>query len=178
MKMLNLRQSLVILTLFAVLTAFVATGCGAAAGVGAVTSNLVGGFAVKGPIKNGKVNAYVLLPDGEKGILLAEGSTDEKGAFQLTIEDYEGPVWLEVVSGTTLDMLLEDRVLGPLGMADTVTLVKSEDPRTARICSAYVDSGGTWSRYWHPDDDVLYPFAMGSQSLYCTPLDYARFLAL
>jgi len=84
---------------------------------------------------------------------------------------------LEVVSGAKVDAFLEERILGPLGMSDTVTLVKSEDPRTARICSGYMDSAGEWSRYWHPGDDALYPFAMGSQSLYCTPLDYARFLA-
>ena len=84
---------------------------------------------------------------------------------------------LEVVSGVTIGALLEERILSPLGMSDTVTQVRSQDPRTARICSAYMDSAGEWSRYWRPGDDALYPFAMGSQSLYCTPLDYVRFLA-
>ena len=83
--------------------AMVVSGCGAGAGVGAVTSNLVGGFAIKGPIVNGTVNAYALLPTGEKGTLLAEGLTDESGAFQLTIEDYEGSVWIEVVAGSYVD---------------------------------------------------------------------------
>ena len=91
------RQSIPVFLLLAVAIAaagLILSSCGAAAGVGGVTSNLISGFAVKGPIRDGTVLAYELLGDGSKGELLAEGSTDQKGAFQLTIEDYEGPVWI------------------------------------------------------------------------------------
>ena len=100
----NCRLLIVVLVLIVVPSlSFAVYGCGAGAGVGAVTSNLMGGFAVKGPVVNGIVKAYILLPTGEKGDLLASGTTDQNGAFQLTIEDYEGPVWIEVVAGTFKD---------------------------------------------------------------------------
>jgi CubicO group peptidase (beta-lactamase class C family) len=85
---------------------------------------------------------------------------------------------LEKVSGLTIDQFLEQRIIGPLAMSDTITLLGEGDPRSARVASAYFGSAGDWSRFWGPDDEPIYPFAMGSQGLYCTPLDYARFLAL
>jgi len=36
---------------------------------------------------------------------------------------------------------------------------------------------GEWVKVWSPEEP-LYPFAFGSQGLYCTPVDYARFLAM
>ncbi len=85
---------------------------------------------------------------------------------------------LAKASGVSIDEFLEKRIIGPLAMNDTITLVDKDDPRTRRICSAYIGSKGDWSRYWSPGDEPIYPFAMGSQSLYSTPIDYARFLAL
>ena len=85
---------------------------------------------------------------------------------------------VEKASGMALEALYRERVLEPLGMSDTVTLIDADDPRTERIGSAYMGTRNNWSRYWSPSDEALYPFSMGSQSLYCTPLDYARFLAL
>jgi len=85
---------------------------------------------------------------------------------------------VEVISGLPLQQFVQERILDPLGMADTVTLVQADDPRTERIASLYGGAQGEWSRFWSPQDEPLYPFAMGSQSLYSTPLDYARFLAL
>jgi hypothetical protein len=77
-----------------------------------------------------------------------------------------------------LQQFVQERILDPLGMADTVTLIEADDPRTDRIASLYFGGQGEWSRIWSPTaDEPLYPFAMGSQSLYTTPLDYARFLA-
>ena len=85
---------------------------------------------------------------------------------------------VEVVAGMPLAQFLQERILTPLGMADTVTLVREDDPRTGRIASLYFGFQGEWNRIWSPTaDEPLYPFAMGSQSLYATPLDYARFLA-
>lgn len=85
---------------------------------------------------------------------------------------------VDVVSGMPLQQFVQERILDPLGMADTVTLIDAGDPRTDRIASLYFGAQGEWSRIWSPEEEPLYPFAMGSQSLYSTPLDYARFLAL
>jgi CubicO group peptidase (beta-lactamase class C family) len=85
---------------------------------------------------------------------------------------------VEVISGVPLQQFVQERILDPLGMADTVTLIEADDPRTDRIASLYFGGQGEWSRIWSPTaDEPLYPFVMGSQSLYTTPLDYARFLA-
>ena len=63
-------------------------------------------------------------------------------------------------------------------MADSFYLSKADDPRKKRVASLYIGSPGKWTRFWKPDGAPLYPFAWGSQTLYSTPADYARFLAL
>jgi formylglycine-generating enzyme required for sulfatase activity len=62
-------------------------------------------------------------------------------------------------------------------MTDTIALLDAADPRSDRIASSYAGVPGNWERYWTPDDEPIFPFTMGSVSLYSTPLDYARFLA-
>jgi CubicO group peptidase (beta-lactamase class C family) len=85
---------------------------------------------------------------------------------------------VEVVSGVPLQQFIQGHILAPLGMTETVTLVQAGDPRRDRIASLYYGTRGEWNRIWSPEEEPLYPFAMGSQSLYSNPLDYARFLAL
>jgi CubicO group peptidase (beta-lactamase class C family) len=87
---------------------------------------------------------------------------------------------VEQISGTTIDRFIAERILEPLGMVDSFYLSKAtaEDPRKERVASLYVGSPGKWTRFWKPDGAPFYPFAWGSQSLYSTPADYARFLAL
>ncbi len=85
---------------------------------------------------------------------------------------------LEQVSGASVEAFYEQRILGPLSMKDTLTLIDKTDPITERIASAYVGLQGAWTRYWSPKDAPIFAFAMGSVSLYSTPNDYARFLAL
>ena len=111
---------------------------------------------------------------GEHGPDLTPGSQFQ---YSDTGSDTLGAV-VEVVSGMPLHTLYQEWVLDPLGMDDTVTLIDTDDARTKRICSGYIGARNNWSRYWSPSDEPLYPFSMGSQSLYATPLDYARFLAL
>jgi CubicO group peptidase (beta-lactamase class C family) len=111
---------------------------------------------------------------GERGPDFEPGS-----AFQYSDTGFDvlGAL-VEVISGVPLQQFVQERILDPLGMADTVTLIEADDPRTDRIASLYFGGQGEWSRIWSPAEEPLYPFAMGSQSLYSTPLDYARFLAL
>ncbi len=85
---------------------------------------------------------------------------------------------VEAVGGSPLSELFESRIFAPLRMTDTYTKVKADDPRVDRTSSNHTGTKGTWLRYWKPGDEPFYPFAMGSQSVYCTPVDYARFLAL
>jgi hypothetical protein len=46
------------------------------------------------------------------------------------------------------------------------------------VASLYGGKAKAWKRFWKPDKAPFYPFALGSQSLYGTPQDYAGFLAL
>ena len=89
---------------------------------------------------------------------------------------------VERVSGMTIDRFVAERILQPLGMDDSFYLSKADpmadDPRKGRVASLYVGKPGKWMRFWTPDGPPLYPFAWGSQTLYSTPADYARFLAL
>lgn len=85
---------------------------------------------------------------------------------------------VETVSGQSIDRFVAERILQPLGMADSFYLSKADDPRKKRVASLYVGKPGEWTRFWKPDGAPFYPFAWGSQSLYSTPADYARFLAL
>ncbi len=85
---------------------------------------------------------------------------------------------VERISGKTIDLFVEERILQPLGMADSFYLSMEEDSRKERVASLYIGSPGKWTRFWKPDAAPLYPFAWGSQTLYSTPADYARFLAL
>jgi CubicO group peptidase (beta-lactamase class C family) len=80
-------------------------------------------------------------------------------------------------SGKSLDVFLQERILDPLGMKDTLTLFVRDDPRAARVAPLFAGSKGAWMRAWKPYHP-LYPFTFGSQSLYATPMDFARFMAL
>ena len=85
---------------------------------------------------------------------------------------------IEVASGESLATFLSGRVLGPLGMEDAIPFVAPNHPKRARIASDYAGSKGSWTRYWSPKDPPLFGCLLASQSLYCTPLDYARFLSM
>jgi CubicO group peptidase (beta-lactamase class C family) len=86
---------------------------------------------------------------------------------------------VEAVSGQSLENFVTENLLQPLGMNDTFyyTSKSQDDPRRDRIASLYIGGIGEWNRFWTPDEP-LYPFAWGSQSLYGTTMDYARFLSL
>ncbi|MCP4212878.1 MAG: alpha/beta fold hydrolase [Halieaceae bacterium] len=84
---------------------------------------------------------------------------------------------VEEISGMPLAEFMQERILDPLAMADTLTRIEEGDPRVDRIVSAYFGSTDSWSRFWGPGDEPIYPFTMGSQSVYSTVSDYARFLA-
>ncbi|MBU0755713.1 MAG: beta-lactamase family protein [Planctomycetes bacterium] len=74
-------------------------------------------------------------------------------------------------------VILQQRILDPLGMNDTLTVFDRDDPRASRVAALFAGRKGAWQRVWKPYYP-MYPFTYGSQSLYATPMDYARFLLL
>jgi CubicO group peptidase (beta-lactamase class C family) len=82
------------------------------------------------------------------------------------------------VSGMAIEEFVQRRILDPLGMSESLTLLARDDPRRGRIPSAYSGGPGSWERHWGPDDEPMFPLFLTSQGLYATTRDYARFLAL
>jgi CubicO group peptidase (beta-lactamase class C family) len=87
---------------------------------------------------------------------------------------------IEAVSGETLDTFLESRIFRPLGMKDSGFHTRTSRRKlpTDRMAVLYGGTTGAWQRFWGPTESPLYSFPQGSQSVYTTPLDYARFLTL
>jgi CubicO group peptidase (beta-lactamase class C family) len=111
---------------------------------------------------------------GEKGPQFKPG---EKFWYSDAGSDAAAAV-VERMSGVTIDRFVTERILQPLGMADSFYLSQADDTRKKRVASLYIGTPGKWSRYWKPADAPMYPFAWGSQTLYSTPADYARLLTL
>ncbi len=85
---------------------------------------------------------------------------------------------VEAISGETLDVFVQRELLEPLGMTESFYYHDDEEERRSRIACMYVGGAGQWQRFWNPDEGALYPYAWGSQSLFSTPKDYAKFLAM
>jgi len=86
---------------------------------------------------------------------------------------------VEVETGVSLDTFVTERILEPLRMNSSFYYhpATQNDSRRDRIADLYVGGIGEWVKVWS-SEEPLYPFAFGSQSLYSTPVDYARFLAM
>jgi CubicO group peptidase (beta-lactamase class C family) len=86
---------------------------------------------------------------------------------------------VEVETGVPLDAFVTDRILEPLMMNSSFYYhpATQNDSRRDRIPVLYVGGIGEWVKIWS-SEEPLYPFAFGSQGLYCTPVDYARFLVM
>ena len=106
-----------------------------------------------------------LFAEGE-GFQYSDGGSDTLGAV------------VAEVTGRPVEVFLQERLLDPLGMADTHTLLAEGDPVLDRIPGAYSGGAGAWSRHWSPDDGPMFPLFLTSQAAYATTTDYARFLAL
>lgn len=85
---------------------------------------------------------------------------------------------IEEVTGASAADFVRERLLEPLGMASSACLMTEGHPLRARACSAYIGDRGAWKRYWSPEDPSFFPFFLGSQGLYASLEDYARFLEL
>jgi len=67
----------------------------------------IGGVAVKGIIKNGIVKIYGVTNGVMDTTALVEGTTDTNGAYSLTVEDYTGPIVIEITAGTESFMVCD-----------------------------------------------------------------------
>lgn len=111
---------------------------------------------------------------GEKG---PQFKPDEKFWYSDAGSDAAAAV-VEQISGMKIDRFVSERILQPLGMTDSFYPSNADDPRKKRLASLYFGTPGKWTRFWKPGEKPMYPFAWGSQTLYSTPTDYARFLTL
>ncbi|QDV05246.1 Putative penicillin-binding protein PbpX [Planctomycetes bacterium Poly30] len=85
---------------------------------------------------------------------------------------------IEVVTGAPAEDFIEARILDPLGMGDSACLMTKDDPLRARGVSKYAGAQGSWTRFWSPEDEALFPIFLGSQGLYSTAVDYAKFVQM
>ena len=83
---------------------------------------------------------------------------------------------VEVVSGMTPAEFVTARVLDPLGMEESACVMSEDSPLRDRACPKYAGTRGNWTRFWSTEDPPLFPFFLGSQALYSTVKDYARFM--
>ena len=85
---------------------------------------------------------------------------------------------IEAVSGMSAADYVQTRILDPLGMTDSTPVLDRDNALRARTCSNYMGSAKAWTRYWKADDEPLFPIFLGSQGLYSTAEDYAKFMQL
>ena len=82
------------------------------------------------------------------------------------------------IAGMPVEQFVQRRILDPLGMKETLTLLGQDEAVRKRVPSAYSGGTGSWTKHWEPSDPPIFPLFLTSQSLYSTIMDYARFLAL
>jgi CubicO group peptidase (beta-lactamase class C family) len=82
---------------------------------------------------------------------------------------------IEVVAKQPAAAFVEARILQPLGMESSTTFLTDDHPLRKRGGSKYVGGPGNWSPFWDTSKPSIFPFFLGSQGLYSTTEDYARF---
>jgi CubicO group peptidase (beta-lactamase class C family) len=81
-------------------------------------------------------------------------------------------------SGQDLDPFVVERLLQPLAMHHSFYNPGDDPKLVGAMASLYVGFAETWIPNWKPEGKSMYPFAWGSQSVYSTPKDYAKFLQM
>ncbi|MFT7668278.1 MAG: CubicO group peptidase (beta-lactamase class C family) [Planctomycetota bacterium] len=123
--------------------------------------------------EQGGIRAVADLADA-KEILFEPGTAlqySDQGTDTLT-------AIIEIVTGATAADFVRTRILEPLEMKSTTCVMSEDHPLRARGCSKYAGSSGGWTRFWSTDKPPIFPFFLGSQGLYSTLSDYARFMEL
>ena len=86
---------------------------------------------------------------------------------------------IELETDMPLDDFISGTLLEPLGMNNSFYYHPgtANDSRKSDIADLYYGSTGEWINVWSPEEP-FYPFVFGSQGLYSTPLDYAKFIKM
>ncbi len=134
---------------------------------GLPTTNLVG------PYQYSSLDAQVSAAGG-KGPEFEPGS---KFWYSDTGADVVGAL-VEEVSGEPLHAFVKREIIDPLNMTSTLYGIDDSDKRLSLAASLYLKVGNAWMPFWRPGGQPLYPFAWGSQSVYSTTTDYAKFLKM
>ena len=85
---------------------------------------------------------------------------------------------MEVVTGKPAEDFVRARILDPLEMKDSTCMMEEGNPLRLRGGSKYSGARGAWIPFWNTEKPPLFPFFLGSQGLYSTVSDYARFMEL
>lgn len=85
---------------------------------------------------------------------------------------------IEIVTERDAAEFLRERVLDPLEMHSSTFVMAIDDPLRERALPLFIGARGAWRQFWAPDEEPLFPFFLGSQGLYSTTEDYARFMEL
>ena len=84
---------------------------------------------------------------------------------------------IAAVTGKPAETFVRERILEPLKMNDSYPLL-SDGADRSRIPTAYSGGSGSWKPHWTSSDEPIFSYFLGSQGLYSTTSDYARFLML
>ena len=85
---------------------------------------------------------------------------------------------IENVTGENAEILMQRRLLGPLGMKDTIPLLRTGDARVKRVATKYSGGRGRWNPFWSWSGEPYFKFPMFAQGFYSTVFDYACFLSM
>jgi len=85
---------------------------------------------------------------------------------------------IEAVTGEAPEDFIARRIFTPLEMRDSYCLLGEEAPVRERVCSTYHWSEGRYQKYWDNEAAPETPFFRASGGVFCTSLDYSRFLAM
>jgi CubicO group peptidase (beta-lactamase class C family) len=85
---------------------------------------------------------------------------------------------VEKVSGEPLNEFVKRELLDPLDMSSSLYGIDADDKRLSQAASSYLKVPAGWMAFWTGDSKPIYPFAWGSQTIYSTTTDYAKFLRM
>ncbi len=85
---------------------------------------------------------------------------------------------IQQAAGQPTESLIQRRLLEPLGMHDTIPLLRQGDERVNRVAMKYAGGRGRWRPFWKWNGKPYFSFPMFAQGFYSTASDYACFLAM
>ncbi len=85
---------------------------------------------------------------------------------------------IESATTEAAEVLIQRRLLAPLGMKDTISLLQPGDPRVTRVATKHIGGRGRWRPFWTWSGRPYFAFPMFAQGFYSTVIDYACFLTM